>query len=136
MVLSPGSHLLIFFHLLHCKPSKVTRNPFYFTLKIIFVLEILKFLCWLFGHVEEGLIRKPRLISKFMTSHNGQSITAMYIKSNLSRSEGSQTMQFGRLTEYNLRNIFLEKSYTMITSLDQQSETFQSLFLVNAPVKF
>ena len=45
-------------------------------------------------------------------------------------------MQFGRLTEYNLRNIFLEKSYTMITSLDQQSETFQSLFLVNAPVKF
>ena len=71
-----------------------------------------------------------------MTSHNGQSITAMYIKSNLSRSEGSQTMQFGRLTEYNLRNIFLEKSYTMITSLDQQSETFQSLFLVNAPVKF
>ena len=31
----------------------------------------------------------------------------------ISRSEGNnQTMKFGQLTEYNMRNIFLEKSYT------------------------
>ena len=27
-------------------------------------------------------------------------------------SKGNQTMKFGQLIEYNLRNIFLEKSYT------------------------
>ena len=31
--------------------------------------------------------------------------------SNISRSKGIQTMKFGRLIEYNIWNIFLEKSY-------------------------
>ena len=31
---------------------------------------------------------------------------------NISRSKGNQTMKFGQLTECNMRNIFLEKSYT------------------------
>ena len=31
---------------------------------------------------------------------------------NISRSKGNQTMKFGQLIEYNMRNIFLEKSYT------------------------
>ena len=31
---------------------------------------------------------------------------------NISRSKGNQAMKFGQLIEYNLRNIFLEKSYT------------------------
>ena len=31
---------------------------------------------------------------------------------NISRSKGDQTMKFGQLIEYNMRNIFLEKSYT------------------------
>ena len=30
----------------------------------------------------------------------------------MSRSKGNQTMKFGQLIEYNIRNIFLEKSYT------------------------
>ena len=30
----------------------------------------------------------------------------------MSRSKGNQTMKFGQLAEYNIRNIFLEKSYT------------------------
>ena len=32
--------------------------------------------------------------------------------SNISKSKGIQTMEFGQLIEYNMRNIFLEKSYT------------------------
>ena len=32
--------------------------------------------------------------------------------SNISRSTGNQTMKFGQLIECNMRNIFLEKSYT------------------------
>ena len=30
---------------------------------------------------------------------------------NISRSEGNQTMKFGQLIAYNMRNIFVEKSY-------------------------
>ena len=35
----------------------------------------------------------------------------MYKLLNISRSKGNQTMTFGQLIEYNLRNIFAEKSY-------------------------
>ena len=31
---------------------------------------------------------------------------------NISRSKGNQTMKFDQLIEYNMRNIFIEKSYT------------------------
>ena len=31
--------------------------------------------------------------------------------SNITRSKGNQTMKFGQLTECNMRNSFLEKSY-------------------------
>ena len=56
----------------------------------------------------------------------------------ISGEKGNQTMKFGQLMEYNMRNIFLEKSYTkwgreasrrpfdkkpkMEISLDQESE--------------
>ena len=39
-------------------------------------------------------------------------ITTTNIHLNASRSKGNQTMTFGQLKEYNMRNIFLEKSYT------------------------
>ena len=31
---------------------------------------------------------------------------------NISRSKGNQAMKFGQLKEYNIKNIFVEKSYT------------------------
>ena len=43
--------------------------------------------------------------------HNLETI-AMRILSNISRSKGNQTMKFDKLIKYNVRNIFLEKSYT------------------------
>ena len=36
----------------------------------------------------------------------------IHILPNISRSEGNQTMKFGQLMECNMRNIFLEKSFT------------------------
>ena len=86
---------------------------------------------------ENGLIRKPRLILKLVTSQTGKQITKIDILFNISRSKGHQTMKFGQLIEYNMRNVFLEKSYTKCDgkasrtpSLDQQSEMLQSLFLL------
>ena len=36
----------------------------------------------------------------------------MHILPNISRSKDNQTMKFGQLIEYKMRNIFLKKSYT------------------------
>ena len=58
---------------------------------------------------ENGLIRKIRLILKFITSQPGKQTIAMNILPNISRK---QTVKIGRLIEYNIRNIFLQKSYT------------------------
>ena len=48
------------------------KNNFCFFLKALFVLNILKFLSWLFGHVgKKDLIRKTMLTSKLITSQPG-----------------------------------------------------------------
>ena len=39
-------------------------------------------------------------------------MSAIYILTNISRSKGNQAMKFSQLIEYNMKNIFLEKSYT------------------------
>ena len=46
-----------------------------------------------------------------MTSQSGQQIITIHIFPNISRSKGNQSMKVGHLIEYNMRNIFLEKSY-------------------------
>ena len=86
------------------------KSPFYFTLKVIFVLKIFRFLPGLFGHVENDLIRKIRLISKIMMLQPGWQAIVVYILPNIV-SKGNLTRKFGQLLEYNMRNIFLEKSY-------------------------
>ena len=47
-----------------------------------------------------------------MTSQPGWQTIAIHILPNISRSKDNQTMKFGQLIEYNMRNIFVEKSYT------------------------
>ena len=47
-----------------------------------------------------------------MTSQPGKQTIVIYMLPNISISKGNQTMEFGQLIECNIRNIFLEKSYT------------------------
>ena len=47
-----------------------------------------------------------------MTSQPGKQTIAIHILPIIPRSKGNQTMKFGMLIEHNMRNIFLEKSYT------------------------
>ena len=70
---------------------------------------------------------------------------------NISRSKGNQTMKFDQLIECNMRNIFLEKSYTkcggetsprpfsekldLTISLDQWSKDLYCLFILYAKLK-
>ena len=60
---------------------------------------------------KNGLITKIRLISKYDIATWEQAV-AIHILPNISRSKDNQTMKFGKLIEYNMRNIFLDKSYT------------------------
>ena len=61
---------------------------------------------------QNSLIKKIRLVSNFMTSQPGEQTIVIHILPNISRSKGNQTKKFGQLIECNMRNIFLEKSYT------------------------
>ena len=98
----------------------------YFTSEALFVLKIFKFLSLLYD------------VTAWLTK------IVIHILPNISRSKGNQTMKFGQLIEYNMRNIFLEKSYTkcgretilrpfskklkLNVSLDQYSKVLYILF--------
>ena len=47
-----------------------------------------------------------------MMSKLGNQTAAIHAFPNIFRSKGNQTMKFGQLIEYNMRNTFLEKLYT------------------------
>ena len=63
---------------------------------------------WFFD-LNNGLIRKIRLISKFITSQPGKQTIATHILTNISASKGNQAMIFGQLIERNMINIFFWK---------------------------
>ena len=79
-----------------------------------------------------------------MTSLPGYQTFAIFTIANISRSKGNQAMKFGQLIEYNMRNIFLKKSYIkcdrktiprpfskiskLSISLDQYSKVLYILF--------
>ena len=47
-----------------------------------------------------------------MRSQPGKQTITRHILPNILRSKGNQTMKFGQIIEYDMRNIFLEKSCT------------------------
>ena len=87
------------------------KNALYFTLKAFFVLKIFKFFSWLFGHVGKRLEYKDQVNFKIYDATTSLTIV-IQLFTNISRSKGNQAMKFVQLIEYNIRNIFLEKSYT------------------------
>ena len=83
------------------------KNSFYFRL-----LFLLNFCTDLFDHVQKRLDRKLMLRSKCMRSQSRLPAITIHILSNISRRKVNQRMTFGQFIEYNITNIFLEKSYT------------------------
>ena len=79
-----------------------------FTLNTLLVLMIFKFLFWISVMSKNDLIRKIRLISKFMTPQSGKQIVAKHILTNISRRKGNQAMIFGQFIERNMRIFFLK----------------------------
>ena len=70
------------------------ENGFYFSLKALFVLKIFNFFVKVFCFFKVYDVT-----------------TSMHIMTSISRSKGNQAMKLGQLVKYNMRNIFLEKSY-------------------------
>ena len=88
------------------------KNAFYFILQTLFVPAIFTFLPGLFGYIEKRLDKKAMLFSKFIMPWTVQLRITIHISLNISKSKGKQIMKFGQVIEYNMINIFLEKSYT------------------------
>ena len=84
------------------------KNAFYLILKALFALKIFKLLSGLVQINKNSLIRKIRLISKFVTSQPGQQMITIHALLNISRSKDNQTMKFGQVIEYTKRNIFFK----------------------------
>ena len=57
---------------------------------------------------KNGVIRKIRLLSKFVTSKSGSQTLAIHTLTNIARSKKNQAMIFGQLIEYSMRDIFLD----------------------------
>ena len=91
-------------------PLKMMKNSFY--VMLCSFLRYLNFCPDFLVMKKNGLIRKLILMSEFLTLQTGQQIITIHILFNIPRSKGNQTMKFGQLIEYSIRNIFLEKSYT------------------------
>ena len=114
------------------------KNVFYLNLKALFIVEIFTRTNDFLVMWKNDLIKKLWSSSKFMTPQNGQQIIIIQILANISSNKDNQRMKLGQLIEYNMKNIFLQKSYTKyrdasprpfskkskLISLDQQSEVF------------
>ena len=98
-------------------PLKMMKNAFYFTLKALFVLKILKFLSSPFGHVEKTAQQKDKVNFKIHDEKlnkklDKKQLQCTYCPISQEVKATNQAMKFGQLIEYNMRNIFVEKSYT------------------------
>ena len=93
------------------KRLKMTKNAFYFTLKSFFVLKIFKFLSSIFGYLEKQVDQKDKVNVKFYDVITWETDIAIHTLPSISRIKGSQTVKFRQLTEYDMRNTFLKKSY-------------------------
>ena len=60
-----------------------------------------------------------------MTSQPGNQTIAIHILPNISSSEGDHTLRFGPFIEYNMRSIFLEKSYPNLWGRNYSQTFFQ-----------
>ena len=89
------------------------NDALYFTLKALFVFKIFNFFSCLFGPQKTpAWWEKDKVNFKIYDVTIWEQTIAIHILPSISRIKGNQTMKFGQLIEYNMRNISLEKSYT------------------------
>ena len=86
-------------------PLKIIKSAFYFTLKALLILNIFKFLSWIFGHIIKQLDSKDKV--------NFKIYVATWLRNNvnthINQYLNNEAMKFGQFIECVTRKIFLEK---------------------------
>ena len=78
---------------------------------IITFLRLFQFLFWIFGYLEKRFDKKAKVNSfQYLSRHKLDNKELQYTYCQISPEV--KIMKFGQLIEYNMRNIFLEKSCT------------------------
>ena len=81
-------------------------------LKTLFLLKIFKFLPKHHKtYLGKWLDKKVKVFSTFITLQPAKETIKIHTFPNNTGSKGNQTMKFGHLKEYNVRNIFIQNSY-------------------------
>ena len=97
-------------YLLHWKPFKNDEKYFLLQLKSSFrSQDISVFVMTFWSWRKNGLIRRIRLTSKFLTSQPGEQTITTHMLPNISRSKDNETMKLGQLIEYNKWRKFCQK---------------------------
>ena len=92
------------------KPSEIDKKCFFSCLKLFLFLRYSHFCLDFLVIQKKGLIRRLRLISKFMTSQTGQLIITIHMLSDIARTEGNQAMKFVKLLIRQNTIIYPQKS--------------------------
>ena len=87
--------------------TNVLQMYLYYMLKALFVLNIFKFLSWLFGHLGKRLDKKAKVNFKL---YNVTDWETNNYSTYITQCEAIRQWIFGQLIEYSRRNIFVYKS--------------------------
>ena len=98
--------------------QKMMKNVFCFTLKAFSFSRYLDFCLELFVTYKNGLIKKIGYFQNLWRHNLGNNCNTHI--SHISRIKRNQTMKFGQLIEYNIKNIFLKNH----TQNQKHSRTF------------
>ena len=90
---------------------KIMKNIFLFHFKSTFRSEGIELFVLPFGHAEKRLDEKGYFKNSWHRNLGNKQFQTHALP-NILTSKGNQTMKFGQLIEYNMRNVFLEKSHT------------------------
>ena len=85
---------------------KNMKTAIYFMLKARLFIRYLNFCIDFLARLENGWIRKLRLVSRFMTSHTGQQIITIHILPTISGSKSNQAMKCGMLKKRSQKVFF------------------------------
>ena len=85
---------------------KNMKTAIYFMLKARLFIRYLNFCIDFLARLENGWIRKLRLVLRFMTSHTGQQIITIHILPNISGSKSNQAMKCGMLKKRSQKVFF------------------------------
>ena len=85
---------------------KNTKTAIYFMLKAHLFIRYLNFCIDFLARLENGWIRKLRLVSRFMTSHTWQQIITIHILPTISGRKSNQAMKCGMLKKRSQKVFF------------------------------